>query len=76
VFSLTYFCLLCNLGSIIIFPPISLLVLKKILQELFGDDRKSTSGEDRFDLATHARFIFVSFPLKHVFIVFFFLFFF
>jgi len=27
------------------FPPISLLVLKKILQVLFGEDRKSTSDD-------------------------------
>jgi hypothetical protein len=29
---------------------------------------------DRFDLATHAKFMCVSFPLKHIFIVFYFIF--
>jgi len=36
--------LICNRGTTVIFPPISLVVFEKILQVLFGDERKSTSG--------------------------------
>jgi hypothetical protein len=80
IFSLTYFCLPRNLGTIIVLSPISLVVLEKLLHVLFGDGRKGTSSgclsvlvflnhllEERFDFTIHARFSCVSLQLKHVF---------
>jgi hypothetical protein len=71
--------LLCNLGTIIIFLPISLVVFEKILQVLFGDDRKSTSSGcfignfDPFSLWTILilphKLVLFSLTLKHVFVV-------
>jgi hypothetical protein len=61
-------CLLCNLGTTVICPPIS---LERILQVLSGEDRKSMSGDcfsvlatlilHMFDLALHA-YLMMLFP--------------
>jgi len=71
-------------GEFVSFPPISLVVFEKILQVLFRNDRKSTSGNYIFCIGNFDRFslwtclilplilglVLFFLPLKHVFIIF------